>query len=86
MWFLKLDASWYQKEIQQILRKCGLWSSLGLNLKYSKPQYYNYKQHTNYKLCIKSIRYNSYKAPKIHIGIVKYVKSWKYDGCITHEA
>lgn len=49
-------------------------------------QYYNCKQHINYKLCITNIRCNSYKIPKIHTGIIKYIKSRKYNRYIIHKA
>lgn len=80
---MKLDGKRYQKKIQQVLTEQGLWPSLGLNLEYPKPQYYNCEQRTNCKLYIKDIRYNSWKVPKIHTNIVECTKSRKYDEYIT---
>lgn len=49
-------------------------------------QYYNCKQRINYKLYITDIRYNFYKRPKIYTGIIKYIKSRKYNRYIIYKA
>lgn len=51
-----------------------------------KLQCYNYELRTNCKLCVKDTRYNSCKAPKVHIGTVECTKSRKCDGCVTRKA
>ena len=58
MQFIKSDRKQYQKEIQQVLIKRQLCPNSGLNLESLKPQYYNCKQQSTCKLCVKGIRCN----------------------------
>ena len=86
MLFQKPNGTLCQKKIQWVLVEQGLWPFLSLNLKCAKPQCFNCKAQANCKLCVKDIRSNSCKTPKVYTDTINCTTNQKCDKCIQREA
>ncbi len=74
-----------QKVIQRVLEEKNLWPARGLNLECTKPKYFNYQMVSEYKICVKSHKFDLCKAPKQNSGSTKCTKNRKCDACAFRE-
>lgn len=85
MSFQKEDGTWYQKGVQQVLEERKLWPQQGLKLECLKPKCFNCEVMANCKICIKSHKCETCKAPKNYSSI-NCSKAQKCDSCAYWES